>query len=156
MRDTDRVGTEGSVTQLPVPTQSQSSSHCHPLVFVCICMIEAVPSECVCVHMFSHMCGLVQVYICTRLLTVCACRWPALCECSYPPPTNQQTTPGLKMDLLELSALLVLARWLCFRWFLFFFFFSNSQNWFGLIFSGSAWLFSQKRPAHVLQSWIRC
>lgn len=73
----------------------------------------------------------------------------------------QQTTPGLKMDLLELSALLVLARWLCCRCFFFSFFFCNSQNWFGLILNGfqtSAPSFILKRLACVVlpSSNVRC
>lgn len=63
---------------------------------------------CVFVHMYAHVCAhanlgvgnnpfstdvcvylleCVQICICTRLLTGCACQWPALCESSYPPPT---------------------------------------------------------------------
>ena len=154
-----RVGTKGSVTQLLVPTQSQSF-HCYPLMCVCayVQYVHIKISQwgknnyaCVCVHFYTP-------FVCT-CLRICKCAFALNCWlCVHgsgqlyvnPVIPFQQTTPGLKMDLLELSALLVLARWLCCRWI--FFFFCNSQNWFGLISNGfktSAQYFSFK-DLHVV------
>ena len=134
-----RVGTKGSVTQLPIPTHSQSSFNCHPSAGVCAF---------VCAHKCTCRCPFLCVLarVCATVAFALHCR---LCVHAsgrqyvnpvIPPPTNRQTAPGLKMDLSELSALLVLAWWLCCRWIFFFssssYILCNSQNWFGLILNG--------------------
>ncbi len=133
-----RVGTKGSVTQLPVPAQSQVSIHCH-CSCVCACANLRVGTILVALCAIVNSCVRTCSSVCKCAFALCC--WPCVHASGrlyvnpvIPPPTNQQTTPGLKMDLLELSALLVLTGWLCCLWF--FFFFCNSQNWFGLILKG--------------------
>lgn len=90
-------------------------------------------------------CGHLYTLTCGPNLSVCKCAHTLDCWLRAhasgrldvnPVIPLQQTTPGLKMDLLELSALLVVARWLCSRWFISSSSFATVKNWFGLILNG--------------------